>query len=100
MSYTKIFKTSDGTTYELKITYWLASHENKMSYRYTLRYRAKGKRTFLDVPDTIHDHQYRQLSMEQRVEHTHSNILRFITAEQIYEATLELWETFKPTKLA
>lgn len=99
MPYTKIFKTSDGTTYELKITYWLDSYEDKMRYRYALRYKAKGKRTFYDVPDTLHEYQYRALSMEQRVEHTHSNILRYITPEQLYEATLELWEQFKPTML-
>lgn len=70
--------------------------DDSMNYRIDVNYKDKGKRKWLSLPDTLHDFQYRALSLESRAKHKEQNILRFVTKKEIYDAKVEAWNLFKP----
>ncbi len=79
MNYEKILKREDGKQYLISVNCYMDSYKG-MRYRVLVSYREKGKRKWLPVPDTIHDHTFRALDMEARRTHTAGNILRFVSA--------------------
>ena len=97
MKHEKIIKREDGTQYKILIYAYVDHYgSDSINYNIELYYRNKGKRKWLDVPDTLNDWEFRNLDMEDRREHTIKNILRFVSTKESYQAKIELWETFKP----
>lgn len=97
MTYEKILKREDGTQYKISITPRIDYYQREsIEYNYTIWYREKGKKTWLNIPDTLYDFQYRKLSMEEKEIHRKQNIYRFVTEAELYNAKIECWEKLKP----
>ena len=56
----------------------------------------KHKKEWNKLPDTISDRAYQRLNYADKERHDYTNILRFVTAEEILNVKLELWEKLKP----
>ena len=98
MRHEKIFKKENDTAYKIMVDVRLDNYRHNEIARYgcDVVYREKGKRKWLSVPDTIYEHHLRRLSMEDRTKHKDSNMLRFVSKEDILSVKLELWELMKP----
>jgi hypothetical protein len=87
----------ESTQYQIHVRVIIDSYRNDgPKYRCNLFYRAKGKRSWLNIPYDIHDYEYKKLSMDERQIYSDKNMLRFVTPEEIHQAKLELWEKLKP----
>jgi len=91
----KIIKRENGDSYQICIN---ASFSNKMDYKINAYYRLKNKRKWTPISRDIPDFQYRKLSLSDRREYYDNNLLRFFTADELYQARMELWESLKPEK--
>ena len=97
MRHEKIIKREDGTQYRILVNVSVSYMSSKpVMYDIGVDYRLKGKRSWVQLPDTIYDFQFRSLSMDARRIHTEKNMLRFLSKEEIYEAKLEAWQKLKP----
>lgn len=96
MRHEKIIKREDGTRYLLCIDLYIDSFRETVSWTVQVWTKAKGKRNWTDVPDTLYEHTIRRMSLKDQEEHRMKNILRFVTPEEILEAKLELWNKIKP----
>lgn len=95
----KIFVRPDGTKYEIQVNLALTgiSSNVKTEYEVSVKYRKKGKIkwTFLGI-GWRDDHNYRALNMEQRREFDKQEILKYVTAAEILEVKMALWNSIKP----
>ena len=97
MRHEKIVKRENGMQYQICVNALIDSYMGgNVNYRVDVFCREKGKRKWLSLPDTLHDFQFRELSMEDREKHKDNNSLRFVTKEEIYDAKIELWNLLKP----
>lgn len=92
----KIIKRPDGTQYKIDIYLMVDSFRGIVAYNEIVSYREKNKLKWADVPDTMAYYELRSLSLEDRALHASQNYLRFVTAEEILSAKLELWNKLKP----
>lgn len=90
----KIIKRVNGDQLKISVYAWLDN--NKITYKTSVSYRLKGKKKWLDLPDTMSDWEIRDLSLEDREIHRWENTLRFVSQDEILEAQIEFWETLKP----
>jgi len=93
-TYEKIFKRDNGT--QFKIDASIITFHYEFQYRINIAYRDKGKKNWLYLPDTLHDYEFRRLSMEDRENHKNENYLRFVTPDEILQAKIGLWNQLKP----
>lgn len=93
----KVIKREDGTQFLVRVYYCSEMRESEEKYLTSVATKKKGKRKWLDLDDTIHEYQYRALSMEDRALHTYNNVFRFVSKEELLEVKLELWNKMKPT---
>lgn len=97
MRHEKIVKRKNGMQYKICVNAHIDSYMGgSMQYRVDVYCKDKGKRKWLSLPDTLHDFQFRALSLEDRADHKSKNNLRFVTKEEIYDAKIELWNLLKP----
>lgn len=96
MKHETIIKREDGTQYKLTVEISIIHYEGNFRYYFSILTKQNGKKKWVDVPDTLHDYQFRSLSIEDREKHYAENALRFVTLEEIYNAKLELWNKLKP----
>jgi len=96
MTHEKIIKR-DATQYKIVVNLMFLDYlRTKIEYRCDVYYREKGKKMWLPLPDTLHDYQVRSLPQEDKEKHRIENTLRFINAEELLQAKMELWESIKP----
>lgn len=96
MTHEKIIKR-DATQYKIVVNLMFLDYlRTKIEYRIDVYYREKGKKNWLPLPDTLHDYEIRSLSSEDKDKHRIENTLRFISAEELLQAKMELWESIKP----
>lgn len=96
MTHEKLIKR-DATQYKIVVNLMFTNYlKTQYEYRVDVYYREKGKKSWLPLPDTLHDYQIRSLSPEDREKHRIDNTLRFISAEELLQAKLELWQSIKP----
>jgi len=96
MKHEKVFKRENGMQYNIVADLYIDSIREVVRYTIQLWCREKGKKNWHLPPDTLHEYQFRSLSMEERESHKNTNILRFVTEEEILSVKLELWNKIKP----
>lgn len=97
MRHEKIVERKNGTKYQIFVNCHIDSYMGgAMNYRIDVFCKDKGSRKWLSLPDTLHDFQYRSLSLEDRAKHKELNSLRFVTKDEIYDAKIEAWNLLKP----
>ena len=100
MEHEKIIKRENGTQYKICVNCYIDRYMGgNINYRIDVFCKDKGKRKWLSLPDTLYDFQYRSLSLEDREKHREQNILRFVTKNEIFCATNELWIKLKPIEI-
>ena len=98
MEHEKIIKRENGTQYKITVNLIVDSfRRNANIWRFDVYFREKGKKNWNSLPNTLHDHNIRSLSLEDRDKQRIENAYRFVTEEEVLSAKLELWENIKPT---
>jgi hypothetical protein len=97
MRHDKILKREDGTQFRISVLLFFPSYSLKsIEYRISVYFKEKSKRLWKGLIKDIPDYKYRLLTSEQRAEYDYQNKLRYVTEEEIQEASLELWNLLKP----
>jgi hypothetical protein len=92
----KIFKREDGTQYRIDAFLYVESFSQlRFKYDVSVTWKAKGKRKWLNVSDSD-DWECRKLDIEDREKWHYQKYLEHVTAEEILETKLELWNKIKP----
>lgn len=98
MTHEKIIKRDD-VEYRISASASITSYYGKdIIYDVSTHVRERGRRKWMDIPESLSDYEYRCLSMEDRRTHDYENMLRFVTKKEIFEAKIELWDKLKPNK--
>lgn len=86
-----ILKRPDGSKVKIVV--------RSASYDLTVYKCEAGKRTWIEVPETINNYQYRNLPSDRNVRQQWvlQKQLEVVTPQEIYEAKIKLWESLKPT---
>lgn len=94
MKHEKIIKREDGTQVKIDVSAYVA-RLNDLVYKTMIFTKQPKKRTWIHV-QIKEDWNYRSLSTEQRQEKNELHKLNFVTAEELNQAKIELWEKLKP----
>lgn len=94
MQHEKIIKRIDGFQVKIDVSTYMVGL-NKLVYKTMVFTKQPKKRTWIHV-QIQEDWAYRSLSMEQRREKDELHKLNFVTAEELHQAKIELWEKLKP----
>lgn len=94
-SHIKNIKLPDGRKVNIYVRISLSFL--KPEYVVTVSVCDAGKRKFKPI-DPSNNYSFRVLSLDDRQQYLMERYLEIVTAEQIHEAKLELWEKLKPTK--
>lgn len=93
LQYIKILRRDDGNRVEVSVA--LSPCTRGVEYVFHVRTAAKGKRTWKDCYDGD-GYLYRSLSLGARRVFREAEMLKVISAEELHEAKLELWQSLKP----
>lgn len=97
MVHENIIKRSDGSRINIRIDLYVSwGYQQEVRWDLTIQYCSPRKRKFKTV-DVSNDYQYRRLNIEDRKAFEFAKYLEYVTAEEILEAKLELWNKLKPT---
>lgn len=94
MKHEKIFKKEDGSKVSITVRVWLDGYRAAV-YNIDVSVCDAGKRKFRGI--SRDDYEYRSLSMPDRERAMTREYLKYVTAEELHAAKLELWEKLKPT---
>ena len=93
MKHEKIIKRPDGSSVKINLSLWIDFRDTV--YNIDLSYLPAGKRKWLSVGDDG-DYSWRKLNHTERKEYRMNEYLQHVSAEEILQAKIELWEKLKP----
>ena len=95
MKHEKIIKREDGTKHKIYVNFYVESFRNEMDWRVEVYKCGPRKRNYGSVVDSDH-WERRKLSMEEREKYDMEIYLQHVSADEIHQAKLELWQMLKP----
>lgn len=96
MRHEKTFKRADGSQVRIAITFVASWTSSSAEWQVSVLTCAPKKRSWFGVVST-NDYNYRKLSGSERAEYIKRENLKHVTAEEIHEVKMELWQQMKPT---
>ncbi len=97
MRHEKIIRREDGSRIKIEVSVYMDGFGGgKPKYRFHVSSCEKGKRTFKNVYNFDRDYTWRALKMDDRLIYSQNKYLEHVSAEEVNQAFLELWEMLKP----
>ena len=96
MQHEAIKKLDDGSS--VKVSIKLIVDMRDPLYRFSVKTKAKGKRTWIAVVDTD-SYEYRKLSMEDRRVYENNKNIEVVGADFLNKVLLETWNKVKPVEI-
>ena len=99
MKHETLIQRPDGTKIKLIVGFWADSMRDEFGYTVQLAVCQPRKRTFIYARNEYQDdYEYRALNKQERQKFVEENNLKYVTAEEIYQAKIELWNKIKPAE--
>lgn len=95
MTHSKIFTRPDGTKIKVKVWLYIENFVDNFMYNLSVTICPPGKRKFVNAVDTD-SHTFRMLGMNDRAANIAAQQSAILTAAEILEAKMGLWEKLKP----
>ena len=97
MIHEKELARENGTKYRIQVRARTEWHSDSIHYAVGVFQKEKGKRTWCNLHNSD-DYAWRRLQNEDRAKYEMGKYLEHVTASEIQEVKLELWEKLKPTQ--
>ncbi len=96
MYHEETLKRQDGSKVSIRVSFFLDSYsEHPANYSCEVSVCEPKKRTFKPILST-NDYSYRKLDLNERQEYKTREQLKFVTAEELHNAKINLWKKLQP----